>query len=208
VTILKGTITDAVSKRPLSASIEILDIEQNKVVGVFQSNAATGRYLVSLPSGANYGIVVQQPGYLLHSLHFELPATAAYTEVAQDIVLNRPNVGATVELRNIFFVPAQAELRPQSTAELARLKKLLTEHPTLLLELSGEVNAMVDGAASRDLAQQRAQAVLAYLTTQGIAPSRLSIASSPDAAQPVASAAATPTQQISRPTEFKVVGGN
>jgi outer membrane protein OmpA-like peptidoglycan-associated protein len=208
VTILKGIITDAVSKRPLSASIEVIDTEKNQVVSVYQSNAVTGRYLVSLPSGANYGIVVQQPGYLLYSLHIELSAAAPYAEVAEDIALNRPIVGTTVELHNVFFVPAQAELRPQSTAELAYLKKLLTEHPTLRLELSGEMNAAADGTASSDLAQQRAQAVLAYLTKQGISPSRLSIASPPDTAQPVASTAATPNQQISRPTEFKVLSGN
>jgi outer membrane protein OmpA-like peptidoglycan-associated protein len=70
------------------------------------------------------------------------------------------------------------------------------------------MNAAADGTASSDLAQQRAQAVLAYLTKQGISPSRLSIASPSDAAQPVASTAATPNQQISRPTEFKVLSGN
>jgi outer membrane protein OmpA-like peptidoglycan-associated protein len=145
---------------------------------------------------------------LLYSLHIELSATAPYAEVAEDIALSRPTVGSIVELHNVFFGPAQAELLPQSTAELARLKKLLTEHPTLRLELSGEINTATDGTASRDLAQQRAQAVLIYLTKQGISPSRLSIASSPDAAQPVASTAATPSQQLSQPTEFKILAGN
>jgi outer membrane protein OmpA-like peptidoglycan-associated protein len=208
VTILKGIITDVLSKRPLAASIEVIDTEKNQVVAVYESNAATGRYLISLPSGAKYGIVVQQPGYLLYSLHIELSAVAPYAEVAEDIALSRPTVGSIVELHNVFFGPAQAELLPQSTAELARLKKLLTEHPTLRLELSGEINTATDGTASRDLAQQRAQAVLAYLTKQGISPSRLSIASSPDAAQPVASTAATPSQQLSQPTEFKILAGN
>jgi outer membrane protein OmpA-like peptidoglycan-associated protein len=208
VTILKGIITDVLSKRPLEASIEVIDTEKNQVVAVYESNAATGRYLISLPSGAKYGIVVQQPGYLLYSLHIELSATAPYAEVAEDIALSRPTVGTIVELHNVFFGPAQAELLPQSMAELARLKKLLTEHPALRLELSGEINTSTDGTASRDLAQQRAQAVLAYLTKQGISPSRLSIASSPDAAQPVASTAATPSQQLSQPTEFKVLAGN
>jgi outer membrane protein OmpA-like peptidoglycan-associated protein len=207
VMILKGIITDAVSKRPISASIEVIDTEKNTVVGVYQSNAATGRYLVSLPSGANYGIMVQQPGYLLYSLHVELPASAAYAEVAEDIALNRPTVGTTVELRNVFFESGQAELRSQSTAELTRLKQLLTEHPTLRVELSGELNVTANGTASRDLAQQRAQAVLAYLTTQGISPSRLSVASPADAAQPVASTAATPNQQVGHPTEFKILAG-
>ena len=205
LTIVKGSITDGVSKRPLAATIEVVDNVKNTVVAVAQANATSGRYLVSLPSGANYGIVVRQPGYLLQSLHFDLPASAPYAEVAQDVALSRPVAGATVELRNIFFLPSEARLRPESVPELVRLQQLLTEQSSLRLELSGQT----DAAASRDLGQQRAQTVATYLIGHGIAASRLSIGSPADAAQPVASAAATPSPQpLSRPTEFRVVAGN
>ena len=106
VTILKGIITDAVSKQPLAATIEVFDNQKSEVVAVYQSNATTGRYLISLPSGLNYGVAVRQPGYLPHSDNFNLPASAPYAEIQQDVALNRPLAGATVELRNIFFVPA------------------------------------------------------------------------------------------------------
>ena len=207
VTILKGSITDAVSKQPLAATIEVFDNQKNIVVGVFQANAATGRYLISLPSGVNYGVAVRQPGYLLHSENFNLPADAAFAEIQQDVALARPRPGTTVELRNIFFAPAQADLRPESAPELARLQRLLTEQPALRLELSGQTDALTDAAASPDLSQQRAEAVLAYLTSHGISRSRLSTAS--PAGQPVASAAgASPSPPVSRPTEMKVIAGN
>lgn len=198
VTMLKGIITDAVSKQPLAATIEVFDNQQGQVVAVYQSSATTGRYLVSLPSGLNYGVAVRQPGYLPHSDNFNLPASAPYAEIQHDVALNRPLAGATVELRNIFFVPAQAELRPESAAELARLKQLLTEQPTLRLELSGQTDGPADAAASTDLSQQRAEAVLTYLANHGIARSRLSTAGPASTGQPVASAAG-------RPTEFRVL---
>jgi outer membrane protein OmpA-like peptidoglycan-associated protein len=207
VTILKGSITDAGSKQPLAATIEVFDNQKNAVVGVFQSNAATGRYLISLPSGANYGVAVRQRGYLLHSENINLPAGAAFAEIEQDVALARPRPGTTVELRNIFFVPAQAELRPESAPELARLQQLLSEQPGLRLELSGQTDSLADASASPDLGQQRAEAVLAYLISHGISRSRLSTAS--PVGQPVASAAgASPSQLVSRPTEFKVITGN
>jgi outer membrane protein OmpA-like peptidoglycan-associated protein len=196
VTILKGIVTDAVSKRPLAATIEVVNNKTGQVVAVYQSNTITGRYLVSLPSGLNYGVVVRQPGYLLHSDNFDLPASAPYMEILRDVALKRPLPGATVVLRNIFFQPTQAKLLPESNAELARLQQLLTEQPTLRLELSGQTEA----AASTDLGQQRAEAVLSYLANRGIAPSRLSIANPDGAGQPMASSAV-----VSHPTEFKVL---
>jgi outer membrane protein OmpA-like peptidoglycan-associated protein len=197
VTILKGMVTDAVSKKPLAATIEVIDNSKGEVIATYQSNAATGRYLISLPSGLNYGVAVRQPGYLLYSDNVNLPASAPYAERQQDVALNRPTLGTTVELHNIFFAPDKAELRSESTAELARLKQLLTEQPTLRLELSGQG----DAAASADLRQQRAEAILDYLATHGIARTRLSTAA---IGQPVASLASTP-QPTNGPTAFRVI---
>ncbi|RZK46793.1 MAG: OmpA family protein [Hymenobacter sp.] len=207
VTILKGVVLDAVSKQPLGATIEVIDNEKNEVVATHQANAATGRYLISLPSGLNYGISVRQAGYLLHSAHFNLPASAPYAEIKEEIALNRPVPGATVELRNIFFAPGQAELRPESAPELVRLKQLLTEQPTLRLELSGQTNGPADAAASSDLSQPRAEAVLTYLATHGIARTRLSTAGPATTGQAVASLteASPPT---GHPTGFKVLASN
>jgi outer membrane protein OmpA-like peptidoglycan-associated protein len=196
VTILKGSIMDAMSKKPLAATIEVIDNQKGEVVATYQSNAATGRYLLSLPSGRNYGIAVRQPGYLLYSHNVDLPAGAPYAEQQQEIALSRPAAGAIVELRNIFFDPAQTELRPESAAELARLKQFLTEQPALRLELCGQGDA-----TSPSLRQQRAEVILAYLIGHGIASSRLSTAATE---QPVASLSSTP-QPSSGPTIFRVV---
>jgi outer membrane protein OmpA-like peptidoglycan-associated protein len=197
VTILKGVVTDAVSKQPLAATIEVVDNLKGEVISTFQSNAATGRYLISLPSGLNYGVSVRQPGYLLYSENVNLPASAPYAEQLQDVALSRPRLGTVVELRNIFFAPAQAELRPESTAELARLTELLLEQPALRLELSGQS----DAAATATLRQQRAEAILTYLTGHGIARSRLSTAA---IEQPVASVVSSP-QPSGGPTAFRVI---
>jgi tetrahydromethanopterin S-methyltransferase subunit A len=60
LTILKGVITDALTQKPLEATIEIVDNQMNQVIATFTSNSATGKYLVSLPAGKNYGIAVKK----------------------------------------------------------------------------------------------------------------------------------------------------
>lgn len=202
VTILKGVVIDAVSHKPLGATIEVVDNRKNELVATFQANSITGRYLISLPSGANYGVLVRQPGYLLHSANFDLPADAPYMERLQDVALARPVPGTTVGLRNIFFVPAQAELRPESAPELVRLKELLAAQPRLRLELSGQTNGPADADAETDLSRERAEAVLTYLATHGIARKRLSTAN------PATSEPTTALADSDRPTEFKVIAGN
>ncbi|MFN7014844.1 MAG: hypothetical protein ACK4ON_11310, partial [Bacteroidia bacterium] len=131
VTILKGTVKDAQTKQAIEAKIEIIDNEKNEVIATFSSNSETGKYLVSLPSGKNYGINVSATGYLFHSENFTLSDTASYKEVKKNILLNKADIGTKVVLRNIFFDFGKSSLRPESINELNKLKKVMEENSTI-----------------------------------------------------------------------------
>jgi outer membrane protein OmpA-like peptidoglycan-associated protein len=205
VTILKGTVTDDATHQPLEANIDLIDNKTGQSIATFHSNATSGKYLVSLPSGLNYGIVVRQEGYLFHSENFDLPADAAYAEVVKDIPMKKLEVGVVIVLNNIFFDTGKATLRPESTAELERLLKLLTDQPALKLEVAGHTDNVGKPAANQDLSQRRAQAVVSYLTQHGIATARLSAAGYGDT-RPVAPNTTAGGRQLNRRTEFKVTG--
>ncbi len=205
VTILKGTVTDDATHQPLEASIDLIDNQTGQAIATFHSNATSGKYLVSLPSGLNYGIVVRQEGYLFHSENFDLPAGAAYAEVVKDVPLKKLEVGVVIVLNNIFFDFGKATLRSESTAELERLYKLLTEQPALRLEMAGHTDNVGRPAANQDLSQRRAQAVVAYLTQHGVAAARLAAAGYGDT-RPVAPNTSAGGRQLNRRTEFKVTG--
>ena len=205
VTILKGTITDDATRQPVEATIELLDNATGGSIATFRSNATSGKYLVSLPSGTNYGIVVRQDGYLFHSENFDLPATAAFAEVTKDIGLKKLEIGATIVLRNIFFDTGKAILRPESKAELERLQKLMVEMPALKIELAGHTDNVGKPAMNQDLSQRRAQAVVTYLTQHSIAAERLTTAGFGDT-RPVAPNTTKAGRQQNRRTEFKVTG--
>ncbi len=205
VTILKGVVTEEASKQPLEATLDVIDNSLNRVIASFQSNEKSGRYLVSLPSGVNYGIVVRRDGYLFHSENFDLPAGSAYSEVVKDIALKKLDVGVKVVLNNIFFDFDKATLRPESTGELERLQKLLAETPALRLELSGHTDNVGNAPYNKDLSQRRAKAVVDYLLTKGIDRGRLTFAGYGDT-EPVAPNTTKAGRQLNRRTEFKVTG--
>ena len=173
LTLLKGVITDALNGQKLSAEIEIVDNTANKVIATFRSNSSTGKYLVSLPAGKNYGIAVKKEGYLFHSENFDIPSTAAFQEVNKDIELKKLAVGGKIVLRNIFFDLDKATLRPESTAELERLTKLMNDVPALKIELGGHTDSRGSDTYNQELSEKRAKAVVDYLTSKGIAADRL-----------------------------------
>jgi outer membrane protein OmpA-like peptidoglycan-associated protein len=76
-------------------------------------------------------------------------------------------------ISGIQFVQTTAELAPGSAAVLDETVAMLTKYPTVRIEIAGHTDATGDEQKNRDLSQQRADAVRAYLIKRGISEARL-----------------------------------
>lgn len=204
LTILKGTIKDGFTLKPLEAQIEIIDNEKNEVISTSSSNSSTGKFLISLPSGKNYGIAVKAESYLFHSENFNIPAATNYQEVALEILLHKLEVGSKIILKNIFFDYAKATLRSESFGELDRLLKLLTNYPTTRIEISGHTDNKGSVKTNTVLSEARAKSVVDYLINKGIAADRLEYKGYAYF-QPVTTNDTEEGRQQNRRVEFKIL---
>lgn len=204
LTVFKGKTIDALTSKAVEAEIDIVDNESGKVIEKFTSNSATGKFLLSLPAGKNYGISVKAEGYLFHSENFDIPKGSAYQLVDKVIELKNIAVGSTIALRNIFFDIGKATLRPNSNTELERLVKLMKDVPSLKIEISGHTDNTGSASLNEKLSQNRAQAVVDYLTQKGIAKDRM-MAKGYGSNKPIASNASESGRQQNRRTEFKIL---
>lgn len=173
LTLLKGVISDKKSGAPLSAIIEIYDNDSGKLVGVFESNSTTGKYMVSLPAGVNYGISVKAAGYLFYSENFNIAKDAAFKEVVKNIGLDKLEVGKKVVLKNIFYDYNKATLRGSSSNELSKVIELLNGNPKIKIEISAHTDSRGGDAYNNNLSQDRAQTCVDYLVKQGVDRERL-----------------------------------
>src|SRR5690554_6311239 len=204
LTIMKGTITDAISTAPVEASIEIVDNEKNELISTISSNAATGKYLVSLPSGKDYGIAVKAQGYLFYSENINIPDATDYQEVTKDIVLSKVGIGSKIVLKNIFFDYGKETLRPTSLPELDRLVALLNSYPSMTIEIGGHTDNHGSLKFNTDLSEARAKSVVDYLVDKGISKSRLTYKGYAYL-QPIATNDTEEGRQENRRVEFKVI---
>ena len=205
LTVFKGTTIDAISRKPVEAQIEITDNATGQVIETFTTNSATGKFIITLNSGKNYGIAVKATGYLFHSENFDIPMGSADNLVNKTIELKNIAIGSKIALRNIFFDVAKATLRPESNAELERLVKLMKDVPNLKIEISGHTDNTGSATVNETLSQQRAEAVVMYLTNKGISASRMK-AKGYGASRPVATNNTDDGRQQNRRTEFEITG--
>jgi outer membrane protein OmpA-like peptidoglycan-associated protein len=204
LTILKGVVTDAKTGEPLEGRITVIDNDRNVVVSTLNSNSATGKYLVSLPSGRNYGITVEREGYLFKSLNVNIPKSEGYQEIVQDVPLDKIEIGVGIVLNNIFYDVDKATLRPESVAELERLNKLMVENPSLKIEIGGHTDSDGSDAHNETLSQNRAQSVVDFLVGKGVNIGRM-VAKGYGEKSPVAPNDTKENKQLNRRTELKIL---
>lgn len=203
-TVFKGKTIDALTRKAVEAEIEITDNATGKVIETFTTNSATGKFIITLASGKNYGIAVKAEGYLFHSENFDIPTGSADNLVDKVIELKNIAVGSKIALRNIFFDTGKSTLRSESNAELDRLVKLMKDVPGLNIEISGHTDNTGSAKLNESLSQDRAQAVVTYLTSKGVAANRMT-AKGYGASKPIATNSTEDGRQQNRRTEFEIL---
>ncbi|HLP12852.1 MAG TPA: OmpA family protein [Flavobacteriales bacterium] len=205
LTVFKGVTIDAISRKPVTANIDIIDNSNGSVIQTITTNSATGKFLISLNSGKNYGIAVKADGYLFHSENFDIPQTSEYNLVDKTIELKNIAVGSKIALRNIFFAFGLATLDPKSNTELDRLVKLMKDVPALKVEISGHTDNIGSESSNQKLSDDRATSVVNYLVGKGIAKDRLT-PKGYGSSRPVATNNSDEGRQQNRRTEFEITG--
>src|SRR5690606_31274853 len=87
--VLKGNIFAKEDSLPVGTMIQVIDLETDELVSVFNSNSASGKYIVLLEPGKNYGLYIEQPGFLPYSDHVYVPEKDEFYEVEKDMYLER-----------------------------------------------------------------------------------------------------------------------
>ncbi|MFH1004634.1 MAG: OmpA family protein [Bacteroidota bacterium] len=204
LTLFKGNVIDKLTLAPLESEIEITDNEKNEVISKIKSNSVTGNFLISLPSGKNYGINVKKEGYLFYSDNLIIPDTAAYKEIIKTVPLEKLNVGSKIVLRNVFYDFDKSTLRHESISELERLIQLLNDNSTMKIELSSHTDNKGTDEYNIKLSQDRAQSVVDYLIDKNIGKDRL-VAKGYGESQPIATNDTDEGRQMNRRTEFEII---
>ena len=78
-----------------------------------------------------------------------------------------------VQLKNLYFDQSSPVIRPESFPELDQLAAMLTENPSLQLEIRGHTDNQGDFDLNVKLSRDRCQSVVDYLVSKGIAKNRL-----------------------------------
>jgi len=112
--------------------------------------------------------------------------------------------GSTINLRNVFFETDESKLREESFIQLSALKDILLQYPEMKIEVRGYTDNIGEANYNLELSTRRAEAVVVWLTEQGISGHRLSFKGFGEA-DPVESNETTAGRARNRRVTFHII---
>ncbi|MGF1637615.1 MAG: OmpA family protein [Cyclobacteriaceae bacterium] len=170
---LRGTVFDLETRKPIGATIELIDLEKDQSINKFKSDRKTGEYYSIVTEGKNYSLYVESPGYLFESRSFNLENIAPEEPLVQDFYLRPLKKGSITQLNNIFFETNAYKLTTDSKTELNKVVQLMRENPTIKIEISGHTDDVGTDVFNLELSDKRAEAVRDFLVDKNIETSRI-----------------------------------
>ncbi|MBX7047334.1 MAG: OmpA family protein [Ignavibacteria bacterium] len=204
VVLISGKVINPSNNKPLEADISYYCLDDGKEAGFARSNPFDGSYKIVLPYGKRYSFLARINGYYSISNYLDLSVISTYKEMNFNIEMKPIEIGEVFRINNIFFDFDKATLRPESFIELDRVAKLLTENPTIDIELSGHTDNVGSDNYNNSLSLDRANSVAAYIFTKGVSSTRITTMGF-GKSMPVGTNDTEEGRQLNRRVEFKIL---
>ncbi|HBS88246.1 MAG: hypothetical protein A2W91_04430 [Bacteroidetes bacterium GWF2_38_335] len=170
-----------------------------------------GEYFFDLEQGNDYKIMVEKDGYFNNQGYFTTKDVVTSDTLFLPLEL-KPIPQEPIVINNIYYDFDKATLTESAKKTIdTTLLTLLTENPSLIVEISSHTDGKGDDSYNLKLSQGRAESVVKYLVEKGVPVERLLPKgygeSKPIAANEKPDGSDNPEgRQLNRRTEFKVIG--
>jgi outer membrane protein OmpA-like peptidoglycan-associated protein len=201
---VKGNVIDKKTNKPLPSSVELMDNATNKPLMKVQTDEM-GEYFITLPTGKDYTFTVNRKGYLFYSELYDLSKKDADSVYKKDIYLQPVELNIVSTFNNILFANNSYELPPAASVELDKLLQVLSENPSLKVEISGHTDNIGQAEDNLKLSTSRAKTIVDYLVSKGIDAKRLSYKGY-GSTQPVSDNTTEKGRAKNRRTTFTITG--
>ncbi len=85
ISIIKGAVVKNRDNQPLDVRITVKDLKENVILGMFNSKAANGVYLINIPNGGKFLFTVEATGFATQSDVVEVPVQYVFRPMKQEI---------------------------------------------------------------------------------------------------------------------------
>lgn len=202
---VKVKVKDIKTKKPVQTTVKMESQPfQNRNLQMHETGES-GEAMFALQLNRNYAFTVSEPGYLYYSKFVNQGKANSIVEPnLLDIELEPIEIGAEVQLYNIYYETDSFRILSQSEPELQNLVTFLKNNSQLKIEIQGHTDSSGSAQANQVLSERRAKSVVDYLTGKGIQANRLKWGGYGDKV-PIASNETVEGRTLNRRTTIKIL---
>lgn len=205
VTYIRATVTNKVTTAPIMADIELVNLNSSVEEPRIEKADENGQIMLALPVGRNYAFNVSEDGFMFYSQSMRLADENSLTDpFILNIDLEPIEVGAEMDLHNIYYETDSFAILSESEPELQKLVSFLKNNSGLKVEIQGHTDSSGNPESNLELSKLRAKSVVDYLVENGIPGSRLQSQGYGDT-KAVATNETVEGRRLNRRTTIKVI---
>ncbi|HRG79824.1 MAG TPA: OmpA family protein, partial [Cyclobacteriaceae bacterium] len=198
-------VVDAETKQPVEAKARMRG-RDNTTIGSASLGTGTFEFAIMSTVPKEYTVSVELEGYIFENVKVSLGrATEEPQTINRKVLLRRVAVGEVSALRHVFFDFAKATLQEDSFDELNMMLTMMKQNQSMQVEIGGHTDDVGSDSSNKKLSQQRADAVKAYLTSNGISARRIKSIGYGEERPLVSNDDESGGREINRRVEFKVL---
>lgn len=173
--IIKGKIFECNSTKPIPGITVVIGKTDLSYVDMTLSKA-DGSYMLQLPEKDIYSLYGKKDKY--YSQVEEVNPSNYNRDknlfVKVDICAEPVECGKAIQLRNILFDLDKYVIKEEAKKELNKLVRFMKDNPTVNVEVGSHTDCRAGTAYNQTLSQNRANASVDYIVSQGISRDRIS----------------------------------
>ena len=205
VTYIKAKVTNKATTAPVMADIELVNLNSSASEPRIEKADENGQIMLALPVGRDYAFNVSEDGFMFYSQSMRLADENSLTDpFILNIELEPIEVGAEMDLHNIYYETDSFAILTESEPELQKLVSFLKNNSGLKVEIQGHTDSSGNPESNLELSKLRAESVVDYLVENGITSSRLQSEGYGDT-KPVATNETVEGRRLNRRTTIKII---
>ena len=137
------------------------------------------------------------------------PTPAATIETVEETAVKNTKLqeGQIIKIEKMQFAPNSSDIQKESFPQLDEVYNLLVTNPTLIVEIGGHTNMVIEEMESIKLSTERAKAVSDYLVNKGIERNRL-VARGYGKSKPIVKENSAAANKVNQRVEIKILSIN
>lgn len=198
-------IVDAETKQPVEAAARMRG-KDNTAIGSVELGTGNFEFAIMSTVPKEYVVSIELEGYIFENVKVSLGrSTEEPQTVTRKVQLRKVAVGEVSALRHVFFDFGKATLQEESHDELNMMVTMMKQNQSMQVEIGGHTDDVGSDTFNKKLSQQRADAVKAYLTSNGITSRRIKSIGYGEERPLVSNDDESGGREINRRVEFKVL---